>query len=947
MKTFRIKFPRRVRIHGGECGAVARALHHAAQKEALMPYEQFKNSLISDECVLKRPADLEKSSISTFLERKQMSTKTSIKRIALVAVSALGFGLLSVAPSNAAVTGLQFTASVPVPTVTVGDTVNINFNIAGSADATETVTVGSSVVAEPIAATSIASSVVVSAYGALTNLTATSGAGTTLATYTQVSTDIAVTNGTFSFAAATAGTYQIKLTANATGATAIERVVSITVNPLNVANDAMRLSSVNAVRMVHASGVDTTGLPRDPVTVAAGGLLTDALNAGVVGTVKLRADLVTYPAGGYVSTTANTTAGTVVNFGKFNNTTPRDATEAGGTATSAVATSASNLVTITGTAFNPCTPTTATDLPRTYTAGVLTLGQTCDNVVAQAGNATDNLNGFGLGFFTFTPTIAGSYTLRVWQDVDGNGFVNPNGGEVFTDLIITVSAYSAFSTQESTAFINAQASTSASGIAAKGQENCFTADGVTAIAGFTLGTKSFVCDEMVLAPKGTVTSAAKVAVIKVSLKDALGVRLDSRSTFPVITATITGSGTLAVGSAEASVPVGRSVQFTPTSLLTNAGGPDVVYVTIFNDGTAISSESKIEIKVGTTVFANKSISFYGDVTKVVSSQGLDVLPAVAGPYGCVTSATSCEGTTRTGTVANSVAVQLLASDVNGTPVPYRSYSAVSSAPLVFDGILATSPSAGSIQVHTSGAVWFPVSVLPGPTTVSGATGTLTYSTNIGTATAPILVTADALTFALGGILTSATASLKTGATDIGQLNTLTITGKDAAGNKPYDYDYATSLKSDYAIQTALRQASTTLTGTTVPIWNGVGTIDFYNPIIVGTFNISGYVRLTTIPVSVALTTTAANPAADAAQAAADAAAEAIDAANAATDAANLAAEAADAATVAAEEARDAADAATAAVEELATQVATLFAALRAQLTTLANTVAKIAKKVRA
>jgi hypothetical protein len=24
----RFKFPRRVRIHGGECGAVARALHH-------------------------------------------------------------------------------------------------------------------------------------------------------------------------------------------------------------------------------------------------------------------------------------------------------------------------------------------------------------------------------------------------------------------------------------------------------------------------------------------------------------------------------------------------------------------------------------------------------------------------------------------------------------------------------------------------------------------------------------------------------------------------------------------------------------------------------------------------------------------------------------------------------------------------------------------------------
>jgi hypothetical protein len=95
------------------------------------------------------------------------------------------------------------------------------------------------------------------------------------------------------------------------------------------------------------------------------------------------------------------------------------------------------------------------------------------------------------------------------------------------------------------------------------------------------------------------------------------------------------------------------------------------------------------------------------------------------------------------------------------------------------------------------------------------------------------------------------------------------------------------------------------------------------------------------------TITAIDAAQAAADAATDAALEAIDAANAATDAANLAAEAADAATVAAEEARDAADAATAAVEALATEVATLMSALKAQITTLANTVAKIAKKVKA
>ena len=45
-------------------------------------------------------------------ERKQMSTKTSFKRIALVAVTALGAGVLSVAPASAAFTSQTFTAVV-------------------------------------------------------------------------------------------------------------------------------------------------------------------------------------------------------------------------------------------------------------------------------------------------------------------------------------------------------------------------------------------------------------------------------------------------------------------------------------------------------------------------------------------------------------------------------------------------------------------------------------------------------------------------------------------------------------------------------------------------------------------------------------------------------------------------------------------------------------------
>ena len=109
------KFLRRVRIHGGECGAVARALHHEAQKVALIQNEQ---SLISDEKAFSRQADDEKSSKSTFIERKQMSTKTTFKRVALVAVASMGFGVLTaVAPATAAP---QTATSIVVGTVPAG-----------------------------------------------------------------------------------------------------------------------------------------------------------------------------------------------------------------------------------------------------------------------------------------------------------------------------------------------------------------------------------------------------------------------------------------------------------------------------------------------------------------------------------------------------------------------------------------------------------------------------------------------------------------------------------------------------------------------------------------------------------------------------------------------------------------------------------------------------------
>jgi trimeric autotransporter adhesin len=84
-------FLRRVRIHGGEFDSSARAMNRVKQVRLLQAEPRIVRG--------------------STIERKQMSTKTTFKRIALVAVAALGFGVLSVVPSQADVTGLIVTTT--------------------------------------------------------------------------------------------------------------------------------------------------------------------------------------------------------------------------------------------------------------------------------------------------------------------------------------------------------------------------------------------------------------------------------------------------------------------------------------------------------------------------------------------------------------------------------------------------------------------------------------------------------------------------------------------------------------------------------------------------------------------------------------------------------------------------------------------------------------------
>jgi hypothetical protein len=119
-----IKFLRRVRIHGGECGAVARALHHKAR--------------------ISLPA-VTKNVFVTTIERTIMS-KLSFKRVALAVVMTLGFGVLSSGPSSAAISANSdtLTQSATTSAISAGETASITIKqsfIAGGALESMAVTV--------------------------------------------------------------------------------------------------------------------------------------------------------------------------------------------------------------------------------------------------------------------------------------------------------------------------------------------------------------------------------------------------------------------------------------------------------------------------------------------------------------------------------------------------------------------------------------------------------------------------------------------------------------------------------------------------------------------------------------------------------------------------------------------------------------------------------------
>jgi len=238
----------------------ARASHLVVKKGSLMTYER----------AVFGQAEREKFSFSTFLERKTMSTKTTIKRIALVAAVAAAFGGLSTVAANATGT-YTTTASASNPTTaSVGTPVTVSFTDTSTATG---VLVADAVNMTPTLSTKptnsgLGNGSISVVAGALSNATQVITASTGVSVSPVVTDTIAT--------AATA----VSITNNYTFTPDVPGTYVVTVNTTNSANIVVTYTA--PLFLNHASDSSVIGVSSstgNALTAVTGGFATAAIEA--------------------------------------------------------------------------------------------------------------------------------------------------------------------------------------------------------------------------------------------------------------------------------------------------------------------------------------------------------------------------------------------------------------------------------------------------------------------------------------------------------------------------------------------------------------------------------------------------------------------------------------------------------------------------------------------
>jgi hypothetical protein len=855
-----------------------------------------------------------------------MSTKTTFKRVALVAVASLGFGVLSTVSANAAdaltteITVGALTTTNPSGRTGVAYTATSAITIAAAASTAETATIAVAVVSAPAGST---------AAPTVVNTAGTGGTVTSNVISITAGGTAAAAVSTLSFTPDLAGSYTLIIYNDNNGDSMLTAGEVSATKTISVVSGADAVTAT-IVQYNATAAVDATGngaLARVALTNSAGAAaslgsfesITVAVSTGVVYKVNN-------------STTNANAASSVLVRGSFNSS-----GRAYLNLTSAAA--ASQVLTVTGTngaalaAISGSATTTFAAAAGTIATALAVPATTLSGIKVDTPHAYNVTPGSATaGAWSVNPlksTTVSIATTATALAVVPYTVTQGATGDLFGST--TTYAFTSYATATSAGVV----SISAPAFTPLAATNAYVVG-----VGPTIGLNTITV---------TATAAAPAASTDVTRDQASTLRVAPAAPVTVSAIWKDGFGVVAANQAVAVSISGRNAQVVTQNSVTDASGrvsftyTDAPLAGVTATADTITFDGPSSANVTYTInWAAVTVGTITINTPDTTAGVANVIKATPSPINAGSSGAS--GTT--------VAISADVTDANGA---------------VYAGIPVTFTISGTTAAVLSTKV----------TTYTDSTGNATSSV-YGWATGEYTITATA-----GGKTSTGLISFASSTNTNARIVTATVAGSVVTGKVVDRYGNPVSGVDLYAITaspaniggTFVSKVTTNATGTSSWVVTGSGdvTVSAVNPgdpagttfgqtcavatktscastatailaATVGTATTAEtYVGSSLTPAGVSsakVTVTADTATADAATAAADAAAEATDAANAATDAANAAAEAADAATAAAQDAADA-------VAALSTQVSEMVDALKKQITALTNLVIKIQKKVKA
>jgi len=882
-----------------------------------------------------------------------MSTKTTIKRIALVAVSALGFGLLSVvsAPmANALNTGAQATLGTPTSTVGIEDTnytvVSVPVTLASGMQSGDTVTVTALVTSYPTGSvtTTMTAKSDTTAWttfkgGAGTVTASNSSASTTFTVSAAATTVAGALTAKFRFAPDTAGLYTIAVFLDGDQKTAT--LSSVAASGAIKGTDTVKYVSVDvktspATTVVLSQPVAGTGAVYDSTTSTDGLVVKVSVKdaAGVASKISASQQLIlSIPSGltlrkkfGRSSTTGLSSTDTDYaliaadfddNGNAWLNFTGASATtynltgkigSAGTSTTLGLAYAAENAVATAGDADYANANTTAVGAVEVGNPSGYMTGTQASTVSTTATSST---------FTVFAAAASVSKKILV-EITDSDNLIWGNAaglhaGDSVTDLVqdivVTLGASEGAAGSTDGTEGKAYASfTVAHGALSK--NNSGTARGFAISPESTDGTDP---GTLVVAVTGVASSISATGSFQDVTPATTLLAINGAS----LSFTATYYDQYGVGKAgqavTAYVSAGRNLQAVATNLVTNADG-EVTFSYTDANPTSTTTSDTVTFTGGA---ADKNITVNYSATITATTMTMSPVTTSTAPSSVTIGSSTATAWKDDKTITATV------KDANG--------SLMAGVPVTLtfpsDLTLYTGYTAVAYTDSTGVAEWVLGTTKAGSYKVTATGGGLTK---------------DVYLKFVGGTVRVVTV---TAGTTTNGVTPVTIKLADAYGNGVASTAVEIKSSGDGYFQGIALGASQTTTsdGTVSVAYVGNGTVTATYTAGGQTADVAGYVGTTAaagFPAGSATASVTIDAASNPSSDATDAANEATDAANAATDAANAAAEAADAATAAAQDAQ-------AAVAELATQVASLIAGIKAQITTLTNLVIKIQKKVKA